>query len=87
MSLSPPSTFLCVAGSCTAVDKNAHTIGAIQQLWFSFCGKNPVEVLLAPLKSLINCENPSTNPLHKTCCGFMIAAYDSKKCSESRLLS
>ncbi len=30
MSLSPPSTFLCVAGSCTVVDKNAHTIGAIQ---------------------------------------------------------
>jgi hypothetical protein len=31
MSLSPPSTFLRVAGSCTVVDKNAHTIGAIQQ--------------------------------------------------------
>ncbi len=30
MSLSPPSTFLCVSGSCTVVDKNAHTIGAIQ---------------------------------------------------------
>jgi hypothetical protein len=30
MSLSPPSTFLCVAGSCTVVDKNAHTVGAIQ---------------------------------------------------------
>jgi hypothetical protein len=29
MSLSPPSTFLCVTGSCTVVDKNAHTIGAI----------------------------------------------------------
>ncbi len=29
MSLSPPSTFLRVAGSCTVVDKNAHTIGAI----------------------------------------------------------
>ncbi len=26
---SPPSTFLCVAWSCTVVDKNAHTIGAI----------------------------------------------------------
>jgi hypothetical protein len=32
MSLSPPSTFLCVAGSCTVVDKNAHTIGAIQKV-------------------------------------------------------
>jgi hypothetical protein len=30
MSLSSPSTFLCVAGSCTVVDKNAHTIGARQ---------------------------------------------------------
>ncbi len=30
MSLSPSLTFLCVAGSCTVVDKNAHTIGAIQ---------------------------------------------------------
>jgi hypothetical protein len=30
MSLSPPSTFLCVAGSCTVVDKNSHTIGARQ---------------------------------------------------------
>ncbi len=28
MSLSSPSTFLCVAGGCTIVDKNAHTIGA-----------------------------------------------------------
>jgi hypothetical protein len=26
-----PSTFLCVAGSCTVVDKNAHTIGARQK--------------------------------------------------------
>ena len=29
VSFSSPSTFLCVAGgSCTVVDKNAHTIGA-----------------------------------------------------------
>jgi hypothetical protein len=28
MSLSSPSTFLCVAGNCTVVDKNAHTICA-----------------------------------------------------------
>ncbi len=34
MSLSPPSTFLCVAGSCTVVDKNADTIGAIHCLFF-----------------------------------------------------
>jgi hypothetical protein len=33
MSLSSPSTFLCVAGSCTVVDKNAHTIGAIHILY------------------------------------------------------
>ncbi len=32
MSLSPPSTFLCVAGSCTVVDKNAHTFGTIQKI-------------------------------------------------------
>jgi hypothetical protein len=30
VSLSPPSTFLCVAWSCTVVDKKYHTIGAIQ---------------------------------------------------------
>ncbi len=33
MSLSPPSTFLCVAWSCTVVDKNDHTIGAIHLAW------------------------------------------------------
>jgi len=32
MSLSSPSTFLCVAGSCTVVDKNAHTMGARQMV-------------------------------------------------------
>jgi hypothetical protein len=32
MSLSSPPTFLCVAGSCTVVDKNAHTIGARQRI-------------------------------------------------------
>jgi hypothetical protein len=36
MSLSPPSTFLCVVGSCTVVDKNAHTIGAIQVEYYIF---------------------------------------------------
>ncbi len=35
MSLSPPSTFLCVAWSCTVVDKNAHTVGAIHPLLIS----------------------------------------------------
>jgi hypothetical protein len=33
VSLSPPSTFLCVTWSCTVVDKNAHAIGAIQKVW------------------------------------------------------
>jgi hypothetical protein len=46
MSLSPPSTFLCVAGSCTVVDKNAHTIGAIhQQCCGIFNPKNCYSVL------------------------------------------
>jgi hypothetical protein len=40
VSLSPPSIFLCVAWSCTVVDKNDHTIGAIQvlkkKIWANF---------------------------------------------------
>jgi hypothetical protein len=34
VSLSSPSTFLCVAGSCTVVDKNAHTMGARHNEYF-----------------------------------------------------
>ncbi len=37
------------------------------------------------MKSLINCENPSSNPLQGACFGFTEAACDDKNCSESRL--
>jgi hypothetical protein len=34
------------------------------------------------MKSLINCENPSSKPLQKACSGISIAACDNKNCSE-----
>ncbi len=46
--------------------------------------------LLASVKSLTNCENPSMacmDPLQKAGSGFLIAACDSISCSKSRLKS
>jgi hypothetical protein len=36
------------------------------------------KVLFASMKSLINCENSSSNPLQEACCGFPMATRDSK---------
>ncbi len=35
------------------------------------------------MKTVNNCENPSTNPLHTACCGIQELAYDSVNCSVS----
>ncbi len=40
---------------------------------------------LASLKSLTNCEIPSSNPFPGACSGFLISACVSKNCSETRL--
>jgi hypothetical protein len=37
------------------------------------------------MKSLINSENSSSNPLQETCSVFQVAACYSKSCSESHL--
>jgi hypothetical protein len=54
-----------------------------------------MKFLIACMKSLTNCEIPSSNPLQIACSGFLIAACafkvvpkpacDSENCSESRL--
>jgi hypothetical protein len=51
----------------------------------SFCEEIQIKFLLASVKSLTNCENPSGTPLHEACSGFLIAACDSKSFSERRL--
>ncbi len=72
-----------------------------ERLWFSqlsvvFCEGNPkMKFLLASMKSLTNCEIPSSNPLQRACSGFLIAACvfkvvpkpacDYENCSISRL--
>ncbi len=47
--------------------------------------KSKMKFLYASMKSLTNCENPSSNLLQRACSGFPEAACDSKNCSESRL--
>jgi hypothetical protein len=41
------------------------------------------KVLFAPMKSLTNCGNPSSNPFQRACSGCLITACDFKSCSES----
>ncbi len=36
------------------------------------------------MKTLSNCENPSSNPLQTACCGIQEPAYDSENCSVSQ---
>jgi hypothetical protein len=36
------------------------------------------------MKTVINCENPSSNPLQNACCDIQEAACDSANCSVSR---
>ncbi len=38
--------------------------------------KSKIKFLLASMKSLTNCENPSSNPRQGACSGFPRAAYD-----------
>ncbi len=38
----------------------------------------------AYMKTLSNCENPSSNPLQTACCGIQEPTYDSVNCSVSR---
>jgi hypothetical protein len=40
--------------------------------------KSKINVLLAFMKSLANCENPSSNRLQGACSGFLIAACGSQ---------
>ncbi len=50
-----------------------------------FVKKPKLKFSIASVKSLTNCESTSSNPLQSACSGFLIAACDSKSCSESRL--
>jgi hypothetical protein len=53
----------------------------------AFLWKNlKIKFNLASLISLTNFEYPSSNRPQEACCGFQIAAFDSKSCSESRQL-
>jgi hypothetical protein len=58
---------------------------------FKFFGCLVVENLriifwLASIKTLVNCENPYSNPLPIACCGIQEAACDSVNCSVCRRL-
>jgi hypothetical protein len=44
-----------------------------------------MKFLLASMKSLTNCEIPSSNPPQRACSGCLIAACAFKSCSEPRL--
>ncbi len=49
-------------------------------LWLSFCdGNSKRKFLFASIKSLPNCENPSSNPLQEAFYGFPIAAWSMVK--------
>jgi len=41
--------------------------------------------VFACFSEITNCEIPSSNPLHRDCSGFLIAACVYKSCSETRL--
>jgi hypothetical protein len=43
-----------------------------------------IKFWLASMKTLTNCENPSSNPLQIACCGIPEADCDSVNCSVSR---
>ncbi len=43
-----------------------------------------IKFMLASIKSLTNCESPSSNPLQRARSGIPIAACDPENCSESR---
>ncbi len=45
--------------------------------------ESKIKFLLASMKSLTNCEIPSSNPFSGACFGFLIAACVSKSCSET----
>jgi hypothetical protein len=49
--------------------------------------KSKVKFLLASMKSLTNCDIPSSNPLQRYCSGFLIAACVPKGCSVNCLWS
>ncbi len=64
-----------------------------ERRWFSLflavflSRKLKIKFLLASMKLLTDCENPSSNPLRGACSGVPRAACYSKSCSEIRLLS
>jgi hypothetical protein len=65
-----------------------HSAYDFHNFQLSFCeGNSKIKFLLASVKSLINSEIPSGNPLQRACSGFLIAACVSKSCSVTRLWS
>ncbi len=66
----------------------------LEERWWFFiifscllCRKSKSKILLASMKSLHNCEIPSSNPPLRACSCFLIAACVSKSCSVTRLWS
>jgi hypothetical protein len=45
-----------------------------------------MKFLLASMRSLTNCEIPSSNPLQRACSGFLTAACAFKSCSETPVI-